>query len=452
MIPISSAIYQIWYLLVINIHIENVNICGQYNYSRMKNIRRRRLLGYVGTLSAVTAAGCLGGSEAENVFGDDPDVEIPEFEVNEDAPSRLMLLTGKIDESELVYQDEFNARVAVANVGGQPIEEGSEMTVRVTRQGGTESDEPQTRTTIIDGLDSGETAVVTAGPFEATAAGTWSIEPAAGIDRTHSDFDINTTVSARTAQHGESVELDNGLRLTGTETLYEQAMFYTTTESRSLFSRAERTVLQTTLDDQILAILKFRVENVGSDELTFGSVGFGSSATAIDESQYNTSPNNHLSNLPDAPITGSPLTDVSVSPGESRAAWLVVPAKRSDTGEIAFEYSVSEATADTPDIVFDMGDESVDLPAFELVETDIPSERKEGEQEFGVIVRNVGNVSGTFRGVVQFESSGDWYHLSRPLEADLEPDEQTRVYSTSDVDPGTVYDYRIQPFGHEFTL
>lgn len=416
-------------------------------------MQRRRFIEGVSIATFGMAAGCtdrIGG-----VIGGDegPDLETPDFEVNRDAPARPIALTGSVTSEEVSYGDSFSADVMIGNAGGEVVEQETELTFLLEhRDGG--SVETQERTVVVGGIGPGETKVVSVGPYDADASGEWAVVPGQEFDRTHAEYDVPVQIDPVVVDAGEELQLDEGLEMTVETVEFEQAVHYDTSESRGYWSSEEVVALHSSLDDQVLAVVRITVENAGSQTIAFDGGGWGYSGVEIHPSQFRVSPNGVFDSLGsepvgDAKIEGQELRNVRIDPGESVDAWLLSPVGVDELGELSFEFSV-RAGETPPEYVVPLDGADVQLPVFEFVEADLPDRRRDEEQELGVVVENTGEGSGTFRGVLEYLDGETWYTVTPPLEVEVEPGESGRAVTTTP-EKGT-YDYRVQPFGDEFVF
>lgn len=414
-------------------------------------MHRRRFLEGVGIATVGAVAGCTDTIDGVTGGSGEPDLEAPEFEVNNDAPARPIVLVGTVESEDVQYGDEFSADIVIGNAGGAVVEEGTELTFLLEhRDGG--NVESQERTVVVGGLGQGETKTVTAGPYDAAATGEWRVVPGPGFDRAHDEYDLSLAVDPVEIESGTEFELDTGLQLTVEGVEFEQTLHYETSESRGYWSSADVVALHPSLEDQVLGVVRLTVENAGSETIAFDNTGWGYDGIEVDSSQYEVTPNGIFGSIGDEPanhalIDGEELRSVRVDPGESTDAWLVTPVGVDETGELAFQFSV-RADGTPAEYLVPIGEEDPALPSFEFVELDLPAERTGDEQELGMVIENTGDAAGTFRGVVEYSDGGSWHTAETPLEVDLEPGESGRVNTTTSGDQS--YDYRVQPFGVEF--
>lgn len=405
-------------------------------------MKRRLLLAGVGAAGlGLGTAGCLG------LGGGSESIDAPEFDINEDAPGRLVLLDATAP-GDITFEDEFTIEALVGNAGGEPVD--TEADVRMFHPS---SDVPeQTSTVVVEELGSGDVSQLTVGPFDAAYSGTWAFDEAAGFDRSHPDLDASVTVGSRQQSVGDSFDHPSGVRFTVDGVDYERAVHYEMSESAGLFSSNDVVAVQTPASGQVIVHLKLTAENRSSETVVSGGDSAFYDGASISNTRFDLTPADRYEDLTSARVDGDALETLELEAGASGTYYALAVADIESLPELALDVGFSDDESD-PEIRFDLGAEP-DLPEFELVELDIPSERTEGEQEFGVTVGNVGDAAGTFRGAIQWQDgdTDDWYHLTPPLEAALEPGEDARTLATSDVSPGDVFDYRVLPFGEEFSL
>lgn len=405
-------------------------------------MRRRKILAGLGSLASTAAlAGCTGGNSSDgtetNETSESPDRS---YEVDEEAPARLQLLSVSTPD-EITYGDEFEAEVAFANTGGATIADNRSISLHLLESGDVSAETIEVNSS---DLESGERRSHVIGPFTADYAGKWEFKPGEKFDSTHDEFDGGFTVASKNASVGDSVTVKKDVRLAVDTVQYEQGVFYPTYESPGLGTN-ERTALQSTLEDYVLAVVRVTVENAGTEATDLSPKSFG-----IEDADMFTDVRG--AELSETSIEGTALFDATVNPGSSVEGWMLFNVPTDALGDLALDINKDAAHAPA-EIQVGLGDEP-DLPAFELESADVPSERKEGYQEFAFDVTNTGETAGTFRGVVQWtwDDSDEWYHLEDTIEAEIPAGETRTVTHGSGWDGDQDTTYRFQPFGYEWEI
>lgn len=397
------------------------------------------MLTTVGAGGLITSvSGCIGSSGPDR----------PDFEVNPDAPARLMLLAGSGPDEDTTYGDEFSITAVIANSGGQPLN--TEADVEAFSPG---SDvESQSSTVVVEELSSGGTTEVTVGPFDASRAGSWEFRGGDGFDDTHEDFDLAVDVASAETPLGESFDHPTGLRFTPEELTLERGYHYTETERPTLFNTNEVTALQSPASEQVIAHLSMTVENRGTEAISANENSYERNYNLLEQTAFGF---NHGSVYPvrNATFEGTDVRNLELDAGESGTFYVLSAVDVADLDDLmgTIGYADDESS---PEVVITDLNPSTSLPSFEFVEVDIPAERREGDQEFAITVENTGDAAGTFRGAVRWLGDDDeWYHLTPALEADIEPGETatTTTITNVDVDART-FEYRIDPFDERFTF
>ena len=333
----------------------------------------------------------------------------------------------------------------VGNTGGEPLD--SEADVEMFHPS---SDvDSQTSTIVVDELGSGDTQEVTVGPFDASYSGAWEFRGNQGFTGTHEEFELVVDVGSKEYAIGENFDHPSGLRFTLDELSVERGIHYRTTERPGLFGSSDVVALQTPASEQVIARFSMTVENRTSEPITTNS-RYSSNESSLERTVIDFNHGSLFSPM-NSTFEGEDVQNIELDAGESQTHYILSAVDIEDLDSLDLTVALTDDDS-APEIVTEL-DAGTDLPEFELVETRIPAQREEGEQEFGVVVENTGDAAGTFRGVIQWEDGGDWYHLRPELEAEIAPGETATVSATSDVDPGSrEYEYRIEPFGEHFSL
>lgn len=407
-------------------------------------MQRRQVLAGLGSLASTAAlAGCTGSDDSGAEDGTETETSTPErdYEVDEEAPARLTLLSVTAPD-EVTYGEEFEAEVAFANTGGEPLEGDATLALRLLES---DAADPQQADLNSSELESGEKRSHTIGPFTAEYAGKWAFEAGESVDKTHDEFDGEVTVSPVENALGDKQELSNNLRLTVNDVQYEQAVHYEMSESPG-WGSSTRTSVQGTLDDQVLAVVRATVENTGTE-----ATSLSPEVLAMSDGDLFT----EIAGWPleNVQLEGRPLFDATVNPGQAVDGWALFLVPRNALGDLSLELRLDASHAPA-DVVFDLGS-APELPEFEVESADVPSQFSDGYDEFKFTITNTGDAAGTFRGAVQWAEEGDtdeWYHLEDPIEAKIPAGETRTVTNGTDYEGSTDYRYRLAPLGYEFVV
>jgi len=388
---------------------------------------RRRALASIGTVAVTALAGCRGS--------DDGSDDVPDFEVDEDAPARLRLL-GVDFPGDLTFGDTFDGEITFANTGGEPIESNASVSVvRLTA----DDVSPQRAEVNSEGLESGESGSHSIGQFTAAAAGDYRLEIGSAFDAVHDDVEQGFSVAQQTAAVGEQVTTPDDLRVTVTGIEYSPALLSRSGDSFSLRSP---------LDDRIVALPQVTVENAGSD------------GRRIDPDTFTVGSGSRVTGLSPVAFDAPDLRGVQINPGESIEGWIAATIDRSEAGSV--DVGLNAASAEAPADVSIAVDGDASLPAFELVDTQVPSAFQSGDQEFAFTVENTGDAPGTFQGFVEYmyteepglfstRSAHTWYSdFGEGLVAEIPPGETLTVSEVTTYDDDLDVTYRLEPF--EFSV
>lgn len=394
---------------------------------------RREVLCGIGTVVGTgSLAGCGGDGGSSN--GD-----LPNYTVDGEAPARLQVLSVDAPEN-VTYGEEFSLEATFANVGGESMDRTAAAELaHLSQAGGVQSAELDA-----EELSSGETRSHSLGPFTAEGAGEYRLEAGQGVDSVHEDVEPLVSVSSKAAETGDGVETPSNLRLTVTDVSYEQALLY---------ADGDRAGLRETLADRVLAVPRIRVENAGSEGQRLGdgavSISDGSAVTDVDALL----------------LEGPEVNGASVNPGESVEGWAAFAVPTDAVGDLSLGLHL-HGRSDPPDVRIDLGDGG-GLPEFELAAETVPTEFREGTQAFEFEVENVGDATGTFRGVVEFTfteepsvfsgyvtyDEGEWYAFEgEGLSVEIPPGETRSVTRQSSYDGDVTLEYRFRPFDYEWTV
>jgi hypothetical protein len=414
-------------------------------------MKRRYMLDRRGTIAALGSvvvgsfAGCVGGS---GNGGDEEDggnggnensneEQAPEIDVDEDAPARLELVGFSVPDS-IVFGDEFEPEVTLANTGGEPVEENAMVElIRVDKEVGS----GQTAEVNSSDLGSGETRSHGIGPFEAKAATDFQVEVGENFNAIGDNVEELITVNSKQVATGEQIGSSNDLRLTVTGVEYEQA----------LVNRSNSEVnIRGTLDDRVIAVPQITVENPGS------------SAVDVPARMFSLEGGSAITGFDPMAVEKPNLRGAVVNPGDSVEGVIFSAVPIDKLGELSL--GVNLVQGGNKDARVDLGG-SEEIPQFELASSNVPSQFREGDEEFLIEVENTGDAVGTFRGMLEFlfpdgaggfgYRSETWYadpDSYEPAIVEIPPGETRTVRWTTSYDDQYDVRYRVQPIGFEWLV
>lgn len=247
------------------------------------------------------------------------------------------------------------------------------------------------------------------------------------------------TIGPKTAAVGESLDLDAGLRATLVDVTYRQGVYYEYTTG--FMSGEKATSLFSTSSKQILALLRFEVENTGTERASFGPSSFTVSEGTLftDLRGYN------LSAVTD--IEGAPLLDTQVDAGQQISGWLLaqVSRNRAKSGvTVGWQRDTNKTPPERSWTV-----KSSKLPSFSLQNWSVGNKQSPGTYSHQFPVKNTGRVKARFRGILDSKSKSDgpdaWTPF-RKLSGTIAPGKTMTV----DIQETNLYigtnDYRVRPF------
>lgn len=248
------------------------------------------------------------------------------------------------------------------------------------------------------------------------------------------------TVGPKTAAVGESFDLDSGLRVTLTNVTYRQGTYYA--YATGFMGGEKATSLFSTSSKQILALLRFEVENTGTESASFGPTSFTVSDGALltDLRGYN------LSDTTD--IKGTPLRNTQVDAGQRITGWFLAQVSRNRAKNGVTVGWQRDANKTPPERSWTV--ESAELPSFSLQNWSVGSKQSPGTYSHHFTVKNTGRVKTRFRGMLDSKSKSDgadaWTPF-RKLSGTIAPG-KTMTIDIQETNPylGT-NDYRVRPFG-----
>lgn len=415
-------------------------------------MNRRRFLTTCGVGGSLIVAGCSSNDGSTGNGGSDEsgisDSDIPDFEVNEDAPAQIALLSRSISQEKLQYRDEFTVDVLVANIGGQAVE-GRTINIQLEQKTGEFSAvDTQSQELFIEQLESGETTQLTTGSFTALNTGEWTFSGDRNVDQIHDEFRTGIEVFPIERSFGEAITTKDGVEFT-LEKFNLQTSFF----KDVLIS--DTVTVQSTPDSRAILIIYFTVRNSSNQSADLG-----------EDDQFNLSNSQIPDDVDDALIEGVDLPQdqldlISLEPNEETEGVMIRSIDLDNVSNLTFEYFDFEGFADsTPEFRVPIEIENPAVAEFELVELIVPDTWQDGAQEVGAVVKNTGEVSGTFRGIIGWYedgsgglATGESYEHPVPgyeLEVELDAGEEGRVTADYDLEQGTKH--RLEPFGEEFTL
>lgn len=281
--------------------------------------------------------------------------------------------------AETVVGNEVTLTVSAANVGS----EAGDLQATVTTAEGTQSIE---QTASVTGVAAGERTSTDVG-VTIELADDYVLRVGNGAGQ--ASHEISAT--PRTGAIGDALDLGNGLRVTPTDVSYEVGVFYT---ARAM--GASPTAYYAPAGEQVLAVLRFSVENTATNSRRFGANVVPSAGAVLGE--Y---PNGAISQT--QTIDGSALNSqqgASIQAGQQTDGWLLAQVPRSAVGD-GFAVNWQRDAADTrPEVQWSV--DGAALPSFTLAEWTLPGEAAPGEAAYSVTVRNEGDADGVFRGAIDW--------------------------------------------------
>jgi hypothetical protein len=251
-------------------------------------------------------------------------------------------------------------------------------------------------------------------------------------------------VTPRTAAVGGTHELGDGLRVTLTGVSYEGGVFYT---ERSM--GASPTAYYAPGGEEILAVLRFTVENTATGARRFGASVTPSPGTVLTE--YPSGSIGKTETFQEAPLLRGQGRGASVQAGQRTEGWVLAQVPRSAASDgIAVNWQ-RDATGTRPERTWTV--DGTALPSFALSEWTLPAESPPGETGYSVTVRNEGDADAVFRGAIDWgrPEGGNW-NLRQQLSETI-PAGGSHTFERSDrwpyVDDRAV---RLRPLGETRTV
>lgn len=428
-------------------------------------MRRRDVLRACGIVGLSVAGGCVGenpaapetttdeGSTNERSSTQDTPTETFDPEIKTEQPA-LKLFATETDPAQVVYADEFTILATVANVGQEPLEPTSpastpQLELAYTETGSRFRQERQRASQTV-ALPSGGVSTIALGPFEAAAAGTWTMDLENFVFYVRDGVESEIAVQPETVSLGGTVTYLDDAILTIEQVHIRNAFHY----EYDLFewNRPRAIGVEVAPDGQRFVVAEIQIANIRNVNL---EIDAGPSPD-LRESQFTIEPASD--NTPPGPLDhgtirlpGAPFENLTIRPGETQSVWTLelIDTERLDELQVRFN-TVSHSGA--PEAIVD--DIDVAHPAFELVDVIAPETWQGRTEQVGAVVKNVGSAPGTFRGIVQFNR----------YDSDELLDPQPGKELTGFVDPGETVEltteyvrpagmqFRLLPFGETFQV
>ncbi|WP_152424436.1 hypothetical protein [Halococcus salifodinae] len=262
-----------------------------------------------------------------------------------------------------------------------------------------------------------------------------------GTNATHT-----VTVDPIVKQPGQSLAFSDSLTATVKSARFTPALFFTI---QSGFNTSKQPGLVAASSDKILAFVRMRFENTGTE-----SIEFNPTAIAPTKGSY-------YSSLPDSRagglsaisnINGSPLSrPVRLSAGGQTEGWLLAQVPRSAAKQVfSLGYQVDGAKT-PPEVEWRFPPKSGSrrkLPSFSLQNFSMPKQVEVGtERQYSFTVKNTGTGGGMFRAVSQFRppDGQNWVGFHRHS-ARLQPGATKTFKPTMGYGSLGGGNYRIRPF------
>lgn len=387
---------------------------------------RRRYLAFAGTVALPTVAGCgsNGDPGSEPAGTDSPSHEPADIEVvSLSAPGNTEVGT------------EATVEVTAENTGGTT---GSYEDRLVVAEGNSEFSADVLLT-----VEPGQraTEVYT---FRPQFADEYVIE----LERSG----VSTTIATDPVTYavGETVPISGDLEATLRSVELRDSLFYEA-ETTSIGSpdRVDPAVLDAP-SDRSLVLLRLRLENVGTGEVSFDrsllSLGDGTFYEGLPRGEP----------IGNATIEGKPLNRTTLEPSQIAEGWLLGQVTDTET-EGGFEVLVQRDTRRTPaEATWDVPAGRLEpTPEFELASVDAPATSRANQSyELTLTVKNTADVAGTFRGVLEYEGSDDWLRLRTASRSRFETafdagERRTFTVTNESAETGT-FTYQLSPLANQW--
>ncbi|MFC4246790.1 hypothetical protein ACFOZ7_07225 [Natribaculum luteum] len=402
-------------------------------------MQRRDLLSTLGTGAFLAFSGCLGSDDEGSDEGSDGgSVDSADVEIDEDAPAQFTVYDASVESPTI--RETFTIDLTIANTGGEAGSFEGELALDSTESEGADVVRAAVESGELESGQLGESSVEL------------SVDYAGGYEMSISDAEVDDEVDRTidvnplTGSLEETIDVIEDLRITPTDVQFQDGVLYEVVESPSFWGSNERLALLSTLEDQTLAIVTVELENTGTNAVMLEEEMVSSNVGDI----YTSFPNGASLDA-EAERNDGPALGQWVNPGSSTTGWLLFALDRDDVTEFTLEMRLDGKNAPA-DVVWDVTEESVDLPAFELADTSVPSQFQDGTQSFDFVVENTGDTAGTFRGVVQWQGEdhgrNEWYHLKDgDIVTRIPAGGEKSVSVTTDYSGSEDITYRLQPFG-----
>lgn len=392
-------------------------------------MRRRTLLSTAGAGLATSLAGCSSDeTDAEN--GDESNDGSADLEVS------LEAATAMVDEPVVIA-------VSVTNSGDAAGSFEDTLTLEGVVDGSVDRELPAVSEPVeIDEVPAGETE-------------TAEIETVAFAYADRYEFALENEGVSKSIEVGpalttpdESFTLEENLRVSVTDVSLENGVFYR--YSTGYYYEPDETGLYAPPSGYLLAGFRFEIDNVGT------------AVAEVPRDAFEISDGDIVEQLPDGAglsavetFDGEPFFDVSLDPGASTDAFLLVQYARDDVRDgVGIDYQ-RDGQGTLPDARFGLepdGGSELGLPAFELEDVSAPEAVEIGSNPtLEYTVRNTGDAAGTFRGLVERRDGDEWTGWE-PVAVDVEAGATESVSVESTNTDVAAIDYRLDPFDEERTV
>jgi hypothetical protein len=386
---------------------------------------RRQFLAASTTAGLALLAGCgstTGGDDSANATP----TSTPTATATGPPEFARAALTGP---SQVTLDKPFRLTLDVTNVGG---ETGTLATnVRVS-EGRSTLDRPIDRT-----IDPGERVKIQTDPIQFDVADTYTFN--VGISK----VSHTVTVQPKIGSFGTTLNLSDTFKATAKSIDFHPAILYSP-------ERSEQTFLQQTPSNRLLAVARVDLENVGSQSASLDSGAFQLKNGNVYRTLGSTTP------LSAAQLTGKPLTDLRLAPGEQRTGWLLGEMSRSKARKAVTLVYQRDTSRTPPEIEWtDTPKQGTrELPQFAVESFQFPNTTMQGQDATAnVTISNKGNTTRPFRGLVESRvgNSGDWHGFA-PITARIRPGQSAQQNLTINSSSNGSVSYRLAPFNQTKTV
>lgn len=276
-----------------------------------------------------------------------------------------------------------------------------------------------------------------------TETETWGTETGTRTLSAEPDATTRLAVGPQTAPVGKPFELTSSLRVTLTDVEYRQGVYY----HRSLGWGEETTDLYSTSSDKTLALLRFEVENTGSEGVSFGPEPF----TVSDGVLYTDIREHSLDSIID--IEGNPFvgtgyqSGVVVKAGQRIRGWFLAHVSKKQAKEGTVIGWQRDAHKTTPERAWTV--EPTQLPSFSLEKWSLDTEQVPGKYPHRISIKNAGAAKGTFRGILENKRTDEGQNAWSPFKTfsgSIPPGKSKTFEITSSWPYINSLEYRVRPF------